>query len=100
VKYDNRTRAILRSSFGLDFSAAQIRSGNEAFAEAAVANPIADLEIWDEWRSGTRSFPYADRYSRLVITRQDEKTSSPSSVGVIGGSLVSSVEPPKGRHDG
>ena len=68
----------------IECSENQIRSGNEAFAEAAVADPIADLEVWDEWRSGTRYFPYPGRYSRLGITRQDDKTSSPSSVGVIG----------------
>ena len=81
---DIHQRSEIISSLGLDFSEGQIHSGNEAFAEAAVADPIADLEIWDEWRSGTRSFPYAGRYSRLDITRQDVKTSSPSSVGVVG----------------
>ena len=72
--------AELVSARQLDFSENQIRSGNEAFAEAAVA----DLEVWDEWRSGTRYFPYPGRYTKLDIVRQDDKTSSPSSVGVIG----------------
>jgi hypothetical protein len=79
---DQRSERV--SSLNLEFSEKQIRSGNEAFAEAAVADPIADLEVWDEWRSGTRYFPYQGRYSRLGIIRQDDKTSSPSSVGVIG----------------
>jgi hypothetical protein len=72
------------STLELEFAERQIRCGNEAFAEAAVADPIGDLEVWDEWRFGTRSFPYPGRYSRLDITRQEKKTSSPSSVGVIG----------------
>jgi hypothetical protein len=77
-------RAEQVSSLNLNFSERQIRLGNEAFAESAVADPIADLEVWDEWRSGTRYFPYRGIFSRLGITRQDDKTSSPSSVGVIG----------------
>lgn len=40
--------------------------------------------MWDEWRSGLRHFPYAGRYSKLGISRQQEKTSSSSSVGVLG----------------
>jgi hypothetical protein len=72
------------SSHDLKFTARQIRAGNEAFPEAAVADPIADLQVWDEWRSGSRYFPYPGRYSKLGITKQDDKTSSPSSVGVLG----------------
>jgi hypothetical protein len=68
----------------LTFAEDQILCGNEAFPEAAMADPIADLEVWDEWRSGTRDFPYPGRYSRLGITRQEHKISSPSSVGVLG----------------
>jgi len=72
------------SSLDLTFAAEQIRSGNEAFPEAAVADPIVDLQIWDEWRSGARYFPYPGRYNKLDITKQDKKISSPSSVGVLG----------------
>jgi len=68
----------------LDFVVSQILCGNEAFPEAAVADPVGDLIIWDEWTSGIRDFPYPGRYSRLGITRQDTKISSPSSVGVLG----------------
>jgi hypothetical protein len=68
----------------LDFEEEQILCGNEAFPEAAVADPIADLQVWDEWASGIRDFPYPGRYSRLGITRQEEKVSSPASVGVLG----------------
>jgi hypothetical protein len=68
----------------LDFQESQILCGNEAFPEAAVADPISDLQVWDEWTSGIRDFPYPGRYSRLGITRQEEKVSSPASVGVLG----------------
>lgn len=76
--------ATQAASIDLRFREDQILCGNEAFPEAAVADPVADLEVWDEWRTGMRDFPYPGRYSKLGITRQDEKTSSPSSVGVIG----------------
>jgi hypothetical protein len=79
--YASATRAACQD---LQFEKSQLLCGNEAFPEAAVADPIADLETWEEWRSGLRDFPYPGRYSRLGITRQDDKTSSPSSVGVIG----------------
>jgi hypothetical protein len=81
---DISTRAVKLATHDLDFLEAQILCGNEAFPEAAVANPLADLEVWDEWKSGLRDFPYPGRYSRLGITRQEDKISSPSSVGVIG----------------
>lgn len=71
-------------SLDTTFTYDQIICGNEAFPEAAVADPIADLDVWDEWRSGIRSFPYPGRYTRLGIARQEDKTSSPSSVGVLG----------------
>ena len=72
------------SSHNTVFDPKQILCGNEAFPEAAVADPLADLEVWDEWRSGFRAFPYSGQYSRLGIRRQEGKTSSPSSVGVLG----------------
>lgn len=62
----------------------QILCANEAFPEAAVADPLADLKIWNEWRSGVRIFPYPGNYSRLSITNQLPKTNSTSSIGVIG----------------
>jgi hypothetical protein len=77
-------RATRLTTLNLNLSESQVLCGNEAFPEAAVADPIADLEVWDEWKAGTRYFPYPGRYSRLGITRQEEKTSSPSSVGVMG----------------
>lgn len=63
---------------------AQIILANEVFPEAAMADPLADLEIWDEWNSGTRAFPYPGQYSRLGLVTQQGKTSAPSSVGVLG----------------
>src|SRR4051794_6577371 len=68
------TSAEQAASVALQFREEQILCGNEAFPEAAVAVPVADLEVWDEWRSGMRDFPYPGRYSKLGITRQDEKT--------------------------
>jgi len=79
--------AVRAASIAVQFHEAQILCGNEAFPEAAVADPVADLEVWDEWGSGKRRFPYPGRYSKLGITRRDDnrrKTSSPSSVGVVG----------------
>ena len=66
------------------FSRPQLIAANEAFPEAAVADPIADLELWEEWNRGTRTFPYPGRYCRLGISTQEGKTTSPSSVGVLG----------------
>ena len=71
-------------SASLQFSAAQLACANEVFPEAALADPIADLEVWDEWRSGLRRFPYPGVYTRLDILRQEKKTSATSSVGVLG----------------
>ncbi|MBS0261388.1 MAG: hypothetical protein JSS02_05475, partial [Planctomycetes bacterium] len=76
--------ATLKDGHHLMFHPDQILCSNEAFPEAAVADPLADLEIWDEWNNGTRAFPYPGRYSKLGITTQEDKTSSPSSIGVIG----------------
>lgn len=68
----------------IPFTEEQIICANEAFPEAALANPLADLKIWNEWRSGIRIFPYPGHYSRLSITNQPPKTNSTSSIGVIG----------------
>lgn len=66
------------------FDPHHIICANEAFPEAAIADPLADLQVWDEWASGYRVFPYPGFFSRLGITQQEGKTSSPSSVGVLG----------------
>jgi hypothetical protein len=79
--HDHATR---RTPQFLTFTEHQIVAGNEAFPENAVADPIADLEVWDEWKQGTRYFPYPGRYSKLGITHQEQKTSCPASVGVLG----------------
>jgi len=70
--------------FGMEFLREQLLCANEVFPEAAVADPFADLEIWNEWRSGSRAFPYPGKYSRLGITVQEPKTSSKISIGMIG----------------
>jgi hypothetical protein len=68
----------------LTFDRSHIICANEVFPESAVADPVADMEIWDEWRSGARAFPYPGKYSRLGISTQEGKTSSKTSVGMIG----------------
>jgi hypothetical protein len=68
----------------ITFTRDQILCANEAFPEAAIADPLADLEVWNEWRSGVRIFPHPGKYSRLSITNQLPKGNSPSSIGVIG----------------
>ena len=68
----------------ITFTEKQILCANEAFPESALADPLADLRVWNEWRSGVRIFPYPGIYSRLSITNQPGKANSPSSVGVIG----------------
>ena len=75
---------VTGSSIRLRFPRSQILLANEVFPEAAVADPLADLEIWDEWNSGIRVFPYPGQYSRLGLVTQQGKTSAPSSVGVLG----------------
>jgi hypothetical protein len=76
--------AVMVSNHTLVFQESQILCANEAFPEAAVADPLADLQVWDEWETGHRIFPYPGRFSRLGLTRQEGKISSPSSVGVLG----------------
>ncbi len=60
-----REKATRKSSHQAAFDPKQILCANEAFPEAAIADPLADLEVWDDWRSGSRAFPYPGRYSRL-----------------------------------
>ena len=72
------------TSIRLSFESNQILCANEVFPECAVADPLADLEVWDEWRSGIRAFPYPGKYSRLGLTTQEGKVSSTSSMGVLG----------------
>jgi len=67
-----------------DFQRSQILCANEVFSESATADPLADLEIWDEWRNQERQFPYPGLYSRLGITEQPGKISNSTAVGVVG----------------
>lgn len=62
----------------------QVLCSNEVFPEAAVADPLADLEVWEEWKTGQREFPYPGKYSPLGITVQEGKGSSNDSMGVVG----------------
>jgi hypothetical protein len=78
------SRAHLEARMTVSFNELHILCANEAFPEAAIADPLADLQVWDEWCNGSRRFPYPGRFSRLGLTHQEKKTSSPSSVGVVG----------------
>ena len=68
----------------LSFKRAHILSCNQVFPEAASADPLQDLEEWDEWRNGNRQFPYPGIHSPLAIFSQPGKRTNPSAVGVIG----------------
>jgi hypothetical protein len=76
--------ATLLQEDTINFTEDQIICANEAFPEAALADPLADMKIWSEWLSGVRIFPYPGEYSRLSITKQFSKKPSNSSTGVIG----------------
>jgi hypothetical protein len=71
-------------STDIAFTRNQIFCANEVFPEAVSADPLADLEIWHEWRQSIRRFPYPGLFSPLAIAAQNEKTTNPTSVGVIG----------------
>lgn len=79
-----RSRAQRRNDGTLSFSRSLIAVANHAYPEAALVDPVADLELWEEWRQGLREFPYLGRYAPLGIFHQSGKTSSASSVGVLG----------------
>jgi hypothetical protein len=79
-----RSRAANRDAGTLVFPRDLITVSNHAYPEAALVDPVADLELWDEWKQGIREFPYLGRYAPLGIFRQEGKTSSATSVGVIG----------------
>lgn len=61
-----------------------IQAGNEGFAEAAVADPLADLAVWFDWHSGKRTFPYPGTYAPFGLTAQQAKQAATSVVGVCG----------------
>ena len=72
------------STAELLFEYAHLLCANEAFPEAALADPLSDLAVWDDWRTGRRQFPYPGSYSKLGIQYQEDKTVATSSVGVLG----------------
>jgi hypothetical protein len=78
-----RTRTPVRE-LACRFQRNQIICANEVFPESVSADPLADLEIWDEWRQNIRRFPFPGLFSPLGITSQASKTTSPTSVGVLG----------------
>ena len=62
----------------------QIICANEAFPETALADSLADLEVWSSWNSGYRAFPYSGKFSRLGLLKQEGKAPSNAATGVIG----------------
>ena len=81
-EFNRRSQLVSRGE--AEFHRNQILCANVVFPEAAVANPLADLEVWNLWKSGYRRFPYPGTYRKLNITSQLPKTNSPCSVGVLG----------------
>lgn len=79
-----RSSGTVRQKGRLTFSRDLIAVANHAYPEAALVDPVADLELWEEWRQGLREFPYLGRYAPLGIFQQSGKTSSTSSLGVLG----------------
>jgi hypothetical protein len=70
--------------FECSFQRSQIICANEVFPESVSADPLADLEIWDEWQQNIRRFPFPGLFSPLGIAGQSGKSTSPTSVGVLG----------------
>ena len=71
-KIQQRTASTKRE-LTLQFTRSQIICANEVFPEAVSADPLADLEIWDEWQQNIRRFPYPGLYSPLGIVEQASK---------------------------
>ena len=81
---NRRSRSVQQAHGSRVVERDQLLVSNHAYPEAAVVDPVADLELWEEWRLGIREFPYLGQYAPLGLFRQGTQTSSPSSVGVIG----------------
>lgn len=82
-KIQQRTASTKRE-LTLEFTRSQIICANEVFPEAVSADPLADLEIWDEWQQNIRRFPYPGLFSPLGIVEQASKATNSTSVGVLG----------------
>lgn len=76
--------AVRTHSKDYRFHRSQIICGNEAFPETALADSLADLEVWSSWNSGYRAFPYSGKFSRLGLLKQEGKTPSNAATGVLG----------------
>jgi len=68
----------------LKFTREQIICGNESYPESAISDPIADIEVWNEWKTGIRVFPYEGMYKPFNINNQEPKTASTTTIGVLG----------------
>src|SRR4051812_17699487 len=60
-------RGVKKVAGALNVSRSLMAVCNHAYPEAAVVDPVADLELWEEWRLGIREFPYLGRYAPLGI---------------------------------
>jgi hypothetical protein len=61
-----------------------IIAGNEAYPESAISDPLSDLLVWYDWKTGRRGFPYTGQYAPLSLSGQKPKSVSTAAVGVIG----------------
>jgi hypothetical protein len=59
-------------------------AGNEAYPEAAIADPVSDLLVWHDWRTGRRRFPYPGTYAPLDMRGQGKKVAASTMIGVFG----------------
>jgi len=62
----------------------QFKCGNEIFPEAAISDPLSDLNTYDEWQNGRRIFPHRGEYAPFGIEAQLAKIESSVSFGVVG----------------
>jgi len=80
-----RRHGAQRLSFGShDIPDVAIFAGNEAYPEAAIADPVSDLVVWNDWRTGRRRFPYPGTYAPLDLRGQGKKVAASSMIGVFG----------------
>lgn len=84
--YEEATRAYVADH---SIPLLALYAGNEAYAESAVADPLADLNVWHEWRE-RRQFPYPGEYEPFGIVYDDNsrKDSASSAVGALGEAIA------------
>lgn len=79
---------VTGSELDLQLPQLALLAGNEAYAETAIADPLADLLLWHDWESNERKFPYPGIYAPLEIDAKTGKTESTAAIGCLGEGLV------------